>query len=227
MGKNKMINVAIIDDNRIVRLGVKSLISTDNINVIGEASNGVDGVEMVFEMRPDLLLLDMYMPDITGIEVCRRVLEKLPEMKIIFVTECQNLATLCRLLKTGAHGLIRKAGSFMGREAILSVFAGKTFVQPDIVHDLISYQCQNHPLDLLTDIEHEVMLSVVNGKSQKEIAKALNLSTLDVDNLLSSAKEKLAIADLSSLEALVDPHPDNENFPEIISKSNSARMSVL
>ncbi|HVV69412.1 MAG TPA: response regulator transcription factor [Gammaproteobacteria bacterium] len=190
-----MIKVVIIDDNKIARLGIKSLLADDEIDIIGEASDGKSGINLVQELQPDIVILDLHLPDIHGIQVCQLISEKNPLCRIIFITASQHLLTLCRLLSTPAKGLLNKDSHFSGVEAVKTVYKGMPYIQPDLGYELVTYIMKNnkHALHNLTDKEQKVLALITQGKTQEKIAEELFISPKTVSNIKFRGMKKLNV----------------------------------
>jgi two-component system invasion response regulator UvrY len=176
-----MINVMLVDDHGLVRTGIKRLLNDVNgIAVVAEAENGEQAIRQVRKEKPDVILMDISMPGIGGLEATRKISRVLPGVKIIAVTIHDNDPFPARLLEAGASGYLTKGCDV--REiisAIRSVHLGKQYITPEIAHKLaLSFvnERDKSPLERLTPRENQVMLMVVRGETNKAISEKLCLS---------------------------------------------------
>ncbi len=176
-----MINVMLVDDHGLVRTGIKRLLNDVNgIEVVAEAENGEQAIRQVRKERPDVILMDISMPGIGGLEATRKISQALPGVKIIAVTIHDDDPFPARLLEAGASGYLTKGCDV--REiisAIRSVHLGKQYITPEIAHKLaLSFvnEREKSPLERLTPRETQVMLMVVRGETNKAISEQLCLS---------------------------------------------------
>jgi len=176
-----MINVMLVDDHGLVRTGLKRLLSdVSGIDVVAEAENGEQAIQLVRKQQPDVILMDISMPGIGGLEATRKISQALPGVKIIAVTIHDDDPFPTRLLEAGAAGYLTKGCEV--REiisAIRSVHVGKQYIAPAIAHKLaLSFvnEREKSPLERLTPRETQVMLMVVSGETNKAISEKLCLS---------------------------------------------------
>lgn len=176
-----MINVMLVDDHGLVRTGIKRLLNDVNgIEVVAEAETGEQAIRQVRKERPDVILMDISMPGIGGLEATRKISQALPGVKIIAVTIHDDDPFPARLLEAGAAGYLTK-GCDVGEiiSAIRSVHHGKQYITPQIAHKLaLSFvnERDKSPLERLTPRETQVMLMVVQGATNKAISEKLCLS---------------------------------------------------
>ena len=176
-----MINVMLVDDHGLVRTGIKRLLNDVNgIEVVAEAETGEQAIRQVRKERPDVILMDISMPGIGGLEATRKISQALPGVKIIAVTIHDDDPFPARLLEAGAAGYLTK-GCDVGEiiSAIHSVHHGKQYITPQIAHKLaLSFvnERDKTPLERLTPRETQVMLMVVQGETNKAISEKLCLS---------------------------------------------------
>ncbi len=176
-----MINVMLVDDHGLVRTGIKRLLNDVNgIEVVAEAETGEQAIWQVRKERPDVILMDISMPGIGGLEATRKISQALPGVKIIAVTIHDDDPFPARLLEAGAAGYLTK-GCDVGEiiSAIRSVHHGKQYITPQIAQKLaLSFvnERDKSPLERLTPRETQVMLMVVQGETNKAISEKLCLS---------------------------------------------------
>ena len=176
-----MINVMLVDDHGLVRTGIKQLLKDVNgIEVVAEAENGEQAIRQVRKEQPDVILMDISMPGIGGLEATRKISQTLPGVKIIAVTIHDDDPFPARLLEAGATGYLTKGCDVSEIiNAIRSVHIGKQYISPDIAHKLaLSFvnEREKTPLERLTPRETQVMLMVVRGETNKAISEKLCLS---------------------------------------------------
>jgi two-component system, NarL family, response regulator LiaR len=195
-----MIKVLFVDDHEMVRIGVSAYLSAQSdIEVIGEADNGLKAVELAMELRPDIILMDLVMPEMDGIEATKRIIEKWPEAKIIIVTSFLDDEKVYPALEAGATSYMLKTSkaSEIAR-AVRSTFQGQSVLEPEVTGKMMEKLrrpkiTQLH--DQLTNREMEILLLMTQGKTNQEIADelyiALKTAKVHVSNILS----KLAVQD--------------------------------
>ncbi|MED3996285.1 response regulator transcription factor [Peribacillus frigoritolerans] len=195
-----MIKVLFVDDHEMVRIGVSAYLSAQSdIEVIGEADNGSKAVELAMELRPDIILMDLVMPEMDGIEATKRIIEKWPEAKIIIVTSFLDDEKVYPALEAGATSYMLKTSkaSEIAR-AVRSTFQGQSILEPEVTGKMMEKLrrpkiTQLH--DQLTNREMEILLLMTQGKTNQEIADdlyiALKTAKVHVSNILS----KLAVQD--------------------------------
>lgn len=203
-----MIKVVLIEDHLLVRTGIRKLIEeSNNIKIIGEASTGIEGIQLVRNLVPDVVLLDIKLPDISGLEVTHKLLNYLPSIKILVVSGMKNNLFPFRLLEAGAKGYFTKNGSQEELlRAIQMVYADQRYISPEIAQILALAKVR--PSDEkgnfaeLSDRETEVMYMVIRGFEVKDIAKKLHLSIKTVHSYRSRIFEKLNIKNDTELTLL-------------------------
>jgi NarL family two-component system response regulator LiaR len=194
------IGVLIVDDHAVVRRGIRALLATEeDIEVLGEARNGLEALERVRELCPDVILLDLIMPQLDGIDVTRRVLADNPEARILVLTSFAGDDKVFPAIKAGALGYLLKDSS--PRElvrAIRQVHRGESSLSPSIARKLLQEisGSQHRPLaaDPLTDREVEVLRVLAQGKSNQQIADELVISEATVRTHVSNILSKLRLA---------------------------------
>lgn len=195
------IKVLVVDDHIIIRDGLRLIFdTTPDIDLIGEASNGVEGLQKVDELKPDVVLMDLQMPVMDGITAIEQLRKTHPGLAIIILTTYREKELIYRGLASGARGYLLKDTE---RETLLATILaaarGETLLQPDILQQAFSFQ-QNIDSaappttnDVLTEREMEVLLMVADGARNKEIAYQLNITERTVKAHLSHIYQKLAV----------------------------------
>jgi DNA-binding NarL/FixJ family response regulator len=179
------IRILIADDHGVVREGLRlQLERHDNFEVVGEATDGRDAVRMAEELNPDVVIMDITMPNLNGIQATTQILQRNARIGVIILSMHSDETYLARTLSAGAKGyLLKDTANADLRQAVLSVAQGRPFFSPDISKTLLEdyvRQLQQRGLEdsyeLLTDREKEVLQLIAEGKSNKDIATHLNLS---------------------------------------------------
>lgn len=193
-----MINVMLVDDHGLVRNGIKRILDdVDGIAVVAEAENGEQAIRQVRKQQPDVILMDISMPGIGGLEATRKIAQSLPGIKIIAVTIHDDEPFPARLLEAGAVGYLTKGCDV--REivsAIRSVHVGKQYITPAVAQKLALSFINNgdkSPIDRLTQRETQVMLMIVKGSTNKEISEKLCLSPKTTSTYRYRLYEKLGV----------------------------------
>jgi NarL family two-component system response regulator LiaR len=197
---SESIGVLIVDDHAVVRKGIRALLATEEgIQVLGEARNGLEALERVRELCPDVILLDLIMPQLDGIDVTRRVLADNPEARILVLTSFAGDDKVFPAIKAGALGyLLKDTGPHELVRAIRQVHRGESSLSPSIARKLLQEisGSQDRPLaaDPLTEREVEVLRVLAQGKSNQQIADRLVISEATVRTHVSNILSKLHLA---------------------------------
>ncbi len=197
-GEAQLIKVLVVDDHELVRTGIcRMLVDTPEIQVVGEAESGEQAIELARQHQPDVVLLDVNMPGIGGVETTRRLIQSVTGIKVLAVSGLSEEPYPSLLLKAGASGYITKGAPLdeMVR-AIRKVMQGGKYFSADIAEQLASSYLsdqQNSPFDLLSEREMQVAMMVVNCVSAQEIADRLFVSVKTVNTYRYRIFEKLQI----------------------------------
>ncbi len=191
-----MINVLLTDDHALVRSGIRRLLEdTGQVSIVGEAECGEDSIRMVQELKPDVILMDVNMPGIGGVEACRRILNRDPSQKIIVLTVHSEQIFPKRMLEIGARGyLTKECGVDEMIEAIKQVNDGNSFIATSIAQQLALSLLpgnERNPIDKLSRREFQVMLMISNGLSNIQISEKLCLSPKTISTYRLRLLEKL------------------------------------
>src|SRR5437867_6002707 len=196
----KPIRILIADDHGIVRKGLRLQLEQNNdFEVVGEATEGREAVRLAEELLPDVVIMDIAMPNLNGIQATAQLVKKNPQIAVIILSMYSDETYLMRTLAAGAKGYLLKESADMDLENAIRVVAqGKPFFSPAIANTLLEdymRQLQQRGLqdsyDLLTDREKEILQLLAEGKSNKEIAGMLNLSTNTVETHRTRIMQKL------------------------------------
>lgn len=195
-----MIRVLIVDDHEMVRLGYSAYLSIqDDIEVVGESENGKRGREMALALRPDIILMDLVMEVMDGIEATKEILAEWPEAKIIIVTSFLDDEKVYPALEAGAAGYMLKTSSAHEiAEAIRSTYKGERVLEPQVTDKMLQKLTQHTPHFLheeLTAREMEVLLLIAEGCSNQEIADQLFITLKTVKTHVSNILTKLEVGD--------------------------------
>lgn len=196
-----MINVMLADDHVLIREGIKQLLEFDgSMKVIAEASDGIECLEKLKNVKPDILLLDINMPNMNGIDVLKELKEKNDPLKVLILTVHSEVEYLVKAVDIGANGYILKdSGSAELKQAINSVIDEGSYIQPNLIpalnSRLINRDMDREKLASLTKREVEILTQVACGMFNKEIAVNLNISERTVKNHISNIFKKIDASD--------------------------------
>lgn len=200
------IRVYIVDDHALVRAGVRMLLSEQtDIEVVGEADNGEEALPQIRKLQPDVVLCDLHLPGISGLEVTERVVKGQDGTRVIVVSVLEDGPMPKRLIEAGASGYVGKGGDAAELlKAIRDVARGKRYLASNIAQNLAlsGIDGGGTPFDALSPRELEVAMLLLQGLRQEEIAKRLSLSAKTVNTHKSRMFEKLQIGDTITLARL-------------------------
>jgi DNA-binding NarL/FixJ family response regulator len=196
--------ILIADDHALVRAGIRALAERiDGVEVVAEAGNGAEALRLIKELKPDLALIDISMPEASGFEVLAQAKE-FPEVRVIVLTVHEAEAYAIRALREGAAGfLLKSAASVELEQAIETVTRGGTYVSPELSKkSLLDYgkaSTDRAKLDSLSPRQHEILKLIAEGVSTKEKARRLNISVKTVESHRAQLMERLNIHDVPGL----------------------------
>jgi len=195
MERKSKIRVLLADDHAILRKGVSMLVNAQSdMEVAAEAASGEDALREAQRVQPDVVVMDVSMPGLNGIEATRRLLEILPRIRVIGLSMYKDAVYVRELLRAGASGyLVKDCDDAELLLAIRAAARGEAYLSPAVTAAVLTDYRRNvtNPVDLLTSREREVMVMIAEGKTNKEIASALNLSVYTVESYRGSLMEKL------------------------------------
>ncbi len=194
------IKVVILDHNPIFRLGLKKMLADEVIDLIGEAADGVAGMQLIRAKQPHIVLLANDLPKTNDISFCDWIDRNFSQIKTLFLLKNRDMALLNQLMKTSAKGFITKDSGYLNNEVIKQIAEGKTYVQPDLVKDIFQYA---HPTHLLSHREYQVLTLIAQGYTHEVIAEKLNLSIKTVFNIKYRGLKKLGVESIEKLRQLL------------------------
>jgi two-component system response regulator NreC len=194
------IRIMLVDDHGIVRAGLRRLLNVyPEFEVVGEAGDGSEALELVIKLQPDLVLLDVNMPNLGGIETLQGLKELFPAMHVLMLTVYEDESILRKAICAGASGyVIKRAAESELINAIHTVFQGDIYIHPAMYRALLKELIPSEPAKLadenkLTPREMEVLRLVVRGYTNNQIAKMLNIRTRTVEGYRATIKDKLRL----------------------------------
>jgi DNA-binding NarL/FixJ family response regulator len=206
--EKKKIRILLADDHNIMRRGLRLLLEREpEFEVVGEASDGRQAAERAEATKPDIAVLDIAMPNMSGIEAAQRIRTLLPQVAVIILSMHSDEGYVLRALKVGAKGYLLKDSAENDLiEAIRAVSAGKAFFSPEISKILVEDYVRDmrkrgaeDSYELLTSREREILHLLAEGKSNKDIASSLNLSLYTVETHRRNLQDKLNLHSLAEL----------------------------
>lgn len=205
-----MIKVMLADDHAVVRMGFRLLLEgSSDIRVVAEAESGEDAVRRFAEVKPDVVVLDLSMPGIGGLEALSRILAREPAAKVLVLTAHEDAMHAKRVLKAGALGYLSKRSAAEELiQAIRQVWAGRTFLEPAIAQQLAVQQLtgERNPVDMLSEKEFKVFLALARGQSVADIAEVMSLSPRTIGTHLYNIKQKLGASNSAELAIVAMRH---------------------
>ena len=201
------LRLMIVDDHQIVREGLRFALEVEeDIEVIGEAGEGKEAIQKALELKPDLVLMDVMMPGMNGVDACQEIRNLLPQTRVVMLTASGDEESVTASLVAGAQGYVLKAA---GRDellrAIRAVAQGESILDPSVTKlvterfsKLVSLERQRE-VEQLTPREKEVLLIVAQGSTNKEVGAKLNISDFTARNMVSNILGKLGLTNRSEL----------------------------
>ncbi len=212
---DNFIGVMLVDDHAVVRMGFRLLLEgSRDITVLGEAESGEEAVRRFAQLKPDVMVMDISMPGIGGLEAIERILAKEPAIRILVLSAHEDAMHARRVLKAGAAGYLTKRSAAEELiHAIGLVHQGKTYLEPGIAQQMAMQQLsgERNPVDTLSEKEFKVFLALAKGKSVQDIAEVMSLSPRTVGTHLYNIKQKLGASNSAELAiiamraGLIDP----------------------
>ena len=197
------IHILLADDHAVVRQGFKMILAAQpDMEIVGEAGNGREAVELAGTLQPDVIVMDVAMPELNGIEATRRLADSSPRTRVLALSMHKDSVYVREILRAGARGYLLKdsiASDLLA--AVRAVARGEGYLSPG-VSDAVLDDYRRHvtdPIDLLTSREREVLQMIAEGKTNKDIATVLNLSVYTVDAHRGRIMEKLNVHSVTDL----------------------------
>jgi two-component system, NarL family, response regulator NreC len=199
----KKIRILLADDHAVVRQGFRMILATEaDMEIVGETSNGREAVALSEKLNPDVVVMDVAMPELNGIEATRRLAESVPHARVLALSMHKDSMYVREILRAGARGyLLKDAFDHDLVAAVRAVAGGKGYLSPEI-SDAVLSDYRKHvtdPLDLLTSREREILQLLAEGKTNKDIASDLKLSVYTVDAHRGRIMEKLNLHSIGEL----------------------------
>lgn len=199
---SRKIRILLVDDHAVVRQGFKLILNQQpDMEVIGEASQGREAIEFATTLRPDLVIMDIAMPEVNGVEATRRIIEQNPDTKILILSMHKDVVYVRETLRAGAKGyLLKESIDHDLLRAVRAVAGGHSFLSPEVSRTVLEeYQQTEDPFDLLTARERQVLQMLAEGKVAKEIATELDVSVYTVDAHRGRIMKKLGLRSSTDL----------------------------
>jgi DNA-binding NarL/FixJ family response regulator len=206
------IRILVADDHAVIRDGLRYLLQAQgDMTVVGDASDGRQAVRLAQQLSPDVVVMDIAMPELNGIEATRQIHDTCPTAQVIILSIHSTTEHISRALQAGAQGyLLKETAGVEVAEAVRAVHAGGRYlsskIAETIIDDYASQRNTSNPLDRLSPREREVLQLVAEGKSSAQIAELLGLSTKSVETYRARLMRKLGLDDLPSLVKFAIQH---------------------
>lgn len=206
MGYKKPLKIMLVDDHAILRHGLRNSFESGGDLVVAEASNGREAIEMAALHFPQVVLMDINMPDLNGVDATRRILEKNPSIKIIGLSMYSDPPYVMGMLDAGASGFLLKTCSFNEvQTAISDIMEGRTYLCSEVTSVVVAnalnpeLKRRDSLLEVMTSRDREVLQLIAEGRTSTEIARILKISKRTVDNHRANLMEKLDIHTVAGL----------------------------
>jgi two-component system, NarL family, response regulator LiaR len=208
-----MIKVLIVDDQALARDGLALIVgAADDVEVVGTAEDGAQALDQIAQHTPDLVLMDLKMPTMNGVQATRRIRERFPDVRVLVLTTYDADDWVLDAIRAGARGyLLKDSPRDTITDAIRRVMAGETIMSPTIASKLYQFVQQGTPTDStlaeqLNPREREILSHLANGRSNAEIAERIHLAEGTVRNYVSSIFSKLDVTDRTQAAAIAWRH---------------------
>ena len=203
-----MIRLAVVDDHVIVRNGLEQLLATtDDIELVGMASNGLEALDLVAELEPDVVLMDLSMPEMDGVEATKRIVADHPGVRVLVLTSFSDQSRIMDALRAGAEGyLLKHSEPDEIAAAVRAVHEGGSPLDPKAARVLLDSRRTAAETDTLTDREREVLLLVRGGLANKQIARKLGISERTVKAHLTNVFQRLGVTDRTQAALWASEH---------------------
>ena len=199
----RKIRILLADDHQLVRQGFRLILeSQPDMEVVGEAGNGREAIEAAETLRPDVIVMDVTMPGLNGIEATRRIREKAPGVRVLGLSVHRDGVYVREMVRAGAEGyLLKDAAGAELLAAIHAVAEGNSYLSPEVAGAVLKDYRKHalNPIDVLSAREREILQMIAEGKTNKEVATALDLSVYTVDGHRTRIMEKLSLHSVGEL----------------------------
>ena len=199
----KRIRILLADDHAVVRQGFKMILAAQpDMEIVGEAANGREAVELAQQLSPDVVVMDVSMPELNGIEATRRLASLVPHARVVALSMHKDSVYVREILRAGARGyLLKDSGAADLVASIRAVASGESYLSPAVSNAVLDdyRRLATNPIDLLTSREREVLQLLAESKTNKEIAGVLNLSVYTVEAHRGRILEKLNLHSIGEL----------------------------
>ena len=199
-----MHRLVIIEDQTAIREMLVELLTPDrNYKLVGQSGDGQEGLQMCLDLKPDVVILDAKLPSLNGVDLLRRLIKRLPALRVLVFSGHENPVIVREMLEAGAHGFVEKTAGFLDfKKGLATVASGGTYFGPGIasvLRNVVANPESGSSPDFLTEREREILKLVAEGNSTKQIAERLSISVKTVDNHRTNLMRKLNIHDVASL----------------------------
>jgi DNA-binding NarL/FixJ family response regulator len=203
-----VIRLAVVDDHVIVRNGLEQLLATtDDIELVGMASNGLEALDLVARLQPDVVLMDLSMPEMDGVEATKRIVAEHPGVRVLVLTSFSDQSRIMDALRAGAEGyLLKHSEPDEIAAAVRAVHEGGSPLDPKAARVLLDSRRTSAETDTLTDREREVLLLVRGGLANKQIARKLGISERTVKAHLTNVFQRLGVTDRTQAALWASEH---------------------
>jgi NarL family two-component system response regulator YdfI len=192
-----VIRVLVVDDHMVVREGLRTILETaDDLELVGEATDGAEAVRLVAELSPDVVLMDLRMPNVDGIEAIGQIKARHPDVEVVILTTYNDDAYIVRGLRAGARGyLLKDSGRDILFDSIRAAARGESLLQPEVVDRVVAHLAEPGPTqaETLSGREQEVLALLAEGAANKEIAARLHISERTVKAHVTGIFNKLGV----------------------------------
>jgi DNA-binding NarL/FixJ family response regulator len=201
------IRVLVADDHAVEREGIRQVLSEETFDVIAEARDGAEAIALAKELAPDVVVLDLSMPNVSGLDACARIREALPDTRVLVLSIHDHEEYVLRSVRAGAHGFLRKDSTPAElRRAVRDVYAGESALSAPVARTLSSAvrnegaeQARQARMDALTARERGVLVEIARGGTNKQIAERLGISPRTVESHREALMKKLDVKGVASL----------------------------
>lgn len=208
--KSKTLSLLIVDDHEIVRIGLRTVLNlVSGMQVAGECATGAEAVSEAIRLKPDIVVLDIRLPDRSGVEVCRDIRAECPDTRVLFLTSYADDETILSAVVSGAQGyLLKDANTSILIEALRTIGSGQSLLDPKVTTQALSILRARYSGDpktkaySLSPQEERVLKLLAEGKTNKEIAASMGLSDKTVKNYLANVYDKLHVSRRSQATAV-------------------------